>query len=133
LTITPLKRSFHRYPFRLWVLLYHRLKVWINPLTTPKCDDESKKFVITHPFHPLSGKEFEFVSCLNQSGEYRVHFYVEKDRLISIPAHWTNLLQEDPFVKISAGRSYFRVEDLVRLNQLIKDLKGKKDEISQMD
>jgi hypothetical protein len=133
LTITPLKRSFHKYPLRLWVLLYQRLKVWINHLTTPKCDDESKKFVITHPFHPLSGKEFEFVSCLNQSGEYRVHFYVEKDRLISIPAHWTNLLPEDPFIKISAGCSYFRVEDLVRLNQLIKDLKGGTDEIPQRD
>jgi hypothetical protein len=114
-------------------LLYQRLKVWISPQTTPKCDDERKKFVITHPFHPLSGKEFELVSYIKQTGEYRVCFYVEKDRLISIPAHWTNLSPEDPFVKISAGRSYFRVEDLVLLNQLIKDLTGKTDEIPQMD
>ena len=35
---------------------------------------------------------------------------------------WTNLAPEDPFVVVSAGRAYFRVEDLLRLGVLIERL-----------
>ena len=41
----------------------------------------------------------------------------------SISSHWTDLVVEDPFVVMSAGRSYFRVEDLLELARLIERLK----------
>jgi len=49
-----------------------------------------------------------------------VYYYDHSSRLISIPVRCTNVPPEDPFVKISAGRSFFRVEDLIHLcNRLI--------------
>ncbi len=37
---------------------------------------------------------------------------------MSLPASWTDLLAPDPFVIISAGRSCFRLIDLVELRRL---------------
>ena len=41
---------------------------------------------------------------------------------MSIPARWTSVISEDLFVKISAGRSLFRVEDLVSLCNLMENI-----------
>jgi len=79
--------------------------------------------MITHPFHPLYGQEFELISYRHNWGEDRVYFYDHNGRLISVLARCTNVLPEDPFVKISAGQSFFRVEDLIRLCNLIENLK----------
>jgi hypothetical protein len=45
-------------------------------------------------------------------GEDRVYFYNEGGQLTSLPARWTSVVGEDPFVVIGGGRSHFRVEDL---------------------
>lgn len=55
-------------------------------------------------------------------GEHRVYFYDKKKRLISVPAEWTSVVGEDAFVKVSAGRCLFRVEDLLELIKLIRNL-----------
>jgi len=36
-------------------------------------------------------------------------------RVRSLPTAWTSLAAADPFVRLSAGRSFFRTEDLVAL------------------
>jgi hypothetical protein len=77
---------------------------------------------VTHPFHPLHGREFEVLECRSSWGENRVCFYDDTGQLRRIPAVWTDLVGEDPFVVIAAGRSSFRVEDLVRLAQLVERL-----------
>ena len=41
-----------------------------------------------------------------------------------MPLDWTDLGQKDPFVAVSAGRSLFRVEDLLGLVRLIGEIKG---------
>jgi len=64
-------------------------------------------------------------------GEDRIYFHDHKKHLISVPAYWTSVIPEDPFVKISAGRCFFRVEDLICLCNLIQNIKkelGYKDE-----
>ena len=44
-------------------------------------------------------------------------------RLTTVPLAWTDAAAiEDPFVAASAGRSYFRVEDLVQMAVLIRRL-----------
>ncbi len=53
-------------------------------------------------------------------GEDRVYFYNEGGQLTSLPARWTSVVGEDPFVVIGGGRSHFRVEDLRQLAGLIK-------------
>jgi hypothetical protein len=43
--------------------------------------------------------------------------------VITIPLAWTDAAgQADPFVALAAGRSLFRVEDLVRLAEMIEGL-----------
>lgn len=48
-------------------------------------------------------------------GEERVFFYDHEGRLRAVPLGWTNLGSPDPFVVIAAGRSFFRVADLLEL------------------
>jgi hypothetical protein len=52
-------------------------------------------------------------------GEDRVYFQDETGRLRRLPAAWTSVAPPDVFVKISAGRSHFRAEDLLQLAVLI--------------
>ena len=70
---------------------------------------------MTHPFHPLAGREFDLVVRKNNWAEDRVFFFADDGQLTSIPAGFTDVDPPDPFVAISAGRSAFRVEDLLAL------------------
>lgn len=38
----------------------------------------------------------------------------------SLPTAWTTVAVADPFVVLSAGRSFFRIEDLLSLVTLVK-------------
>ena len=74
------------------------------------------RFVVTHPFHPLTGQAFELVGYAHNWGEHRVLFRKAGDeRVHSIPASWTDVEGVDPFVILSEGRAHFRVEDLLAL------------------
>jgi hypothetical protein len=42
--------------------------------------------------------------------------------LRSIPARWTDVLGIDPFVMIAAGRSAFRIVDLLELCRLVEGI-----------
>ncbi len=76
---------------------------------------------MTHPFHPLFERELSPIDRrIRGTGGDRVYFYDEDGRLESIPVAWTDLAAEDPFVVVSAGRAFFRVEDLLRLSTLIE-------------
>ena len=75
---------------------------------------------MTHPFHPLFGREFELAHWRQCWGDDRV-FYVDADeQLRSLPACWTSAVVDDLFVTISAGRSPFRVSDLIDLTKLVR-------------
>ena len=70
---------------------------------------------MTHPFHPWYGREFEFVAMRQTWAEKRVFFLAEEARRSRCrPAGLTPV-----FVTVAAGRSPFRVEDLVALADLI--------------
>lgn len=62
------------------------------------------------------------ILCAFAWGEERVHYKGDDGSVISLPASWTDILPPDPFVAISAGRSMFRVEDLVELVNLLRDM-----------
>jgi hypothetical protein len=80
-------------------------------------------FEITHPFHPKRGMRFVLLSRRNNWGEDRVMYYDGKGRLCSLLTSWTDVLDQDPFALASAGRSWFRVDDLLRLSSMIGELK----------
>ena len=78
---------------------------------------------MTHPFHPLHGREFTLLAHRQNWGEDRVFFVDDQGQLVSLPAQWTSLAPPDPFVIIAAGRSAFRVADLLELARLIEQLR----------
>jgi len=43
--------------------------------------------------------------------------------MVSVPLSWTDIGPPDPFAKIAAGRSFFRADDLIRLYNLIQNIK----------
>lgn len=75
---------------------------------------------MTHPFHPLFGSQFELVSYRQAWGEHRVYFYDAQGHLRALAATWTDAVAQNPFVVVAGGRSYFRVEDLARLAELVE-------------
>ena len=68
---------------------------------------------VTHPFHLLYGRDFEFVAHRHNWGEDRVHLHDENGKLFSLPAGWTDVAAPDPFVVVAAGRCPFRAEGLL--------------------
>jgi Family of unknown function (DUF5372) len=51
-----------------------------------------------------------------------VFYYTEEGQLAYLPAAWTDAGPVDPFVVLSAGRAVARIEDLLRLIELMEDL-----------
>jgi hypothetical protein len=41
-----------------------------------------------------------------------------------MPSRWTNLINSDPFARIGRGRAPFRIDDLIRLMELIEQIQG---------
>src|SRR5207253_8415778 len=94
------------------------------PISTGGSSD-SQRFRVTHPFHPLSGHEYELVGFAHTWGEHRVFFREPgQSRVRSLPASWTGIGGADAFLVLSAGRSHFRPEDLVQLALLLSELKS---------
>jgi hypothetical protein len=73
---------------------------------------------VTHPFHPLHGRDFEFVAYRQNWGEDRVHLDDENGQLFSLPAAWTDAVAADPFVVVAAGRAPFSTAGLLALADL---------------
>jgi hypothetical protein len=55
-------------------------------------------------------------------GDERVYYQDDAGVLHSVPAAWTSLAPVGPFVSLSAGRSAFRVSDLLELARLLASL-----------
>ena len=103
-------------------------RMWVQPShsTASQQDFNNKTFRIIHPFHPYKNIEFEIDSLKRIAYESRVFFFNTKGRKSSVPLHWTDIGPEDPFVAVSAGRSFFRVEDLLGLVRLIEEINSAK-------
>ena len=75
-----------------------------------------------HRFHPLSGRDLEFVAHRQNGGEDRVHLHGENGVLFSLPAGWTGVTPAGPFVVIADGRCPFTTGGLLALADLIDRL-----------
>ncbi|MGH8200980.1 MAG: DUF5372 family protein [Steroidobacteraceae bacterium] len=74
---------------------------------------------MTHPFHPLYGREFTLADRRLTGGEDRVYYYDEAGALRRLPASWTSIAAPSVFEVVSGGRAHFRVDDLLQLVALI--------------
>ena len=82
---------------------------------------------VTHPFHPLAGRDFEFVAYRQNWGEDRVHLHDEAGELFSLPAGWTDVAPADPFVVVAAGRCPFTLAGLLALAELADRFRAQRD------
>ena len=82
---------------------------------------------VTHRFHPLFGRDFEFVAHRQNWGEDRVHLHDEDGELFSLPAGWTDVAPADPFAVIAAGRCPFTTAGLLALADLVDRLRAQRD------
>ena len=82
-----------------------------------------RRFKVTHPFHPLYLKEFELLDYRRSWGEPYVECFDHNNDVVCIPLAWTDAGDLDPFNQLANGRSIFRVAELMRLVELIDDLK----------
>jgi hypothetical protein len=73
---------------------------------------------VTHPFHPWRGREFVFVAVRQTWSQDRVFFLDQQGVQYSLPVGWTDAAGPDVFVAVAAGRSPFRVADLLALADL---------------
>jgi hypothetical protein len=82
---------------------------------------------VTHPFHPLAGRDFEFVEHRQNWGEDRVCLRDENGDLFSLPAGWTDAVAADPFAVIAAGRCPFTTDDLLAVADLVDRFCARRD------
>ena len=81
------------------------------------------RFRVTHPFHPLHGREFVLVDRRRTWGEDRVYYVDASGNLKRLLAAWTSIVDDDAFVVVSAGRAHFRTSDLIELASLVEDVR----------
>jgi hypothetical protein len=67
----------------------------------------------------LFGQEFDLVMRGQNWREDRAWFHDGAGRLRSIPASWTELVADDAFNVVAAGRAAFRTQELLELTRLI--------------
>lgn len=72
----------------------------------------------------MCGQTLELTARSREWGEDRVYYCDENGRMRFVPARWTDVAASDPFVLTAAGRAWFRLEDLIRLYDALKDCKG---------
>ena len=92
---------------------------WNESSTAPERGRALGTFRITHPFHPLRGREFELIQVKLCWGIDRVYYAGEDGALRHVPVGWTSVAAVDPFVAVASGRAAFRVEDLLALAEVI--------------
>jgi hypothetical protein len=74
---------------------------------------------VTHPHHPLFGREFDLVMRGQNWREDRAWFHDSAGCLRSVPANWTDLVADDAFNVVAAGRAAFRTQELLELVRLV--------------
>jgi hypothetical protein len=79
---------------------------------------------VTHRFHPLYGREYEFVVHRQNWGEDRVFLHDENGELFSLLTGWTDAAPADPFVVVADGRCPFSTAGLLALADLINRLRS---------
>jgi YD repeat-containing protein len=80
-------------------------------------------FRIIHPFHPLRGAAHELVARKLTWGEDRAFYYDSAGALKSFLSNVTDLILKDDFDRVSAGRSAFRLDDLLELRRCLDKIK----------
>ena len=90
-----------------------------NPfLTALQLKEELGTVTITHPFHPLSGKELKILKTRKIAGKIFLVLQSEQIGIFNIPTEWTNYFSADQEKPVIPG-AYISVESLFALCELV--------------
>ena len=78
---------------------------------------------ITHPFHPLSGKQLACVGERWNPYGRRLLLQAGDATICSVLPQWTDLAAPEPEIVLGKHRALFRVADLLELAQLVDRLR----------
>ncbi len=81
---------------------------------------------VTHPFHPLSGRQLPCVGERYNRYGRRLLLRVDGEIVCSVPPQWTDVVGPDPEIVLGEHRALVRVADLVELAQLVDRLGRRK-------
>jgi hypothetical protein len=96
-----------------------------NSSRTARSSDSGTRLVrVTHPFHPLSGRQLVCVGERYNRYGTRLLLRIGQDHVCSVPRQWTDVVAPDPEVVIGEGRALIRVADLLGLADLVSHLVG---------
>jgi Family of unknown function (DUF5372) len=77
---------------------------------------------VTHPFHPLAGRQLVCVGERYNRYGVRLLLRVDDDHLCSVLPQWTDVVAADPEVVLGDSRGLLRVADLLGLADLVSRL-----------
>ena len=83
---------------------------------------------MTHPFHPLYGRDFEFVAYRQNWGEDRVHLHDENRAAVLAAGSMDRHVAADPFAVVAAGRAPFSTAGLLALADLVDRFRAQRDD-----
>lgn len=87
--------------------------------------------LVTHPFHPLSGRRLVCVGeRFNRYGK-RLLLEVDEEQICSIPPQWTDVVAPDPEIILGAGRAPLRLVDFLELAELVERLAAERQRLSR--
>ena len=105
-----------------WSKIRFRVKSFNDPSIAPNSREESRRVRITHPFHPLKGKQFDLFEHRCIYAESYVYFQDDCGQLREIPSVWTDFVKGDVFVEVAAGRSPLHAAYVMELADLVERL-----------
>lgn len=94
-----------------------------NHRTTSYETFRNREFIVTHTFHPQYKKSFRALDYRHDFGNGYVYYENEKKQIKTIPIKWTDLVEIDPFLQISKGRSRIHFSHALELAKLVNSLK----------
>jgi hypothetical protein len=106
------------------ILAHHKWPPWSPQANALEASGAALRFCVTHPYHPLFERTLEMVTRSREYGEERVYYRDQNGRMRFLPVRWTSLAAPDPFILAAAGRAYFRLEDLIRLAEQMRELQA---------
>lgn len=80
---------------------------------------------VTHPFHPLFGRQIPCVGERANSQGKRLLLQTDDGATWSVPPQWTDVVSLDQELVVSNGRALLLVSNLLELASLVEQLCGR--------
>ena len=98
-------------------------RVFCNSIQNANASIAATRLVrITHPFHPLSGRQLPCVGERYNRYGMTLLLQIDDESICSVPPQWTDVVAVDPEIAMGGHRALFRVVDLLELAGLVDRL-----------